>query len=197
MDWGPFVGGLIGAGIPAILAYLGLRRGRQAADAEAFGPAVLLLYRVHPDRVLINLNPDGAKEQEKWADLQKQLDVARERLLIVSAGNPRRHARQLARSAEVKLSTVYQRSSWAVRDLQEHRDNPEWVKEARKAHAEAMAAMEDLIEANFGWHLFGRHPLKRLASAARRLGGRADTPKALGDAGGGEQSASQPGTTRQ
>jgi hypothetical protein len=149
--WSALLGGLIGAGIPASLTYLGLRRSRQAADAEAFGPAVLLLYRIDPVRVTINVNPDRASEQEKWADLQKQLDVASERLLVVSAGNPRRHVRELARSAEVKLATAYQRSSFAVRDLLDNRDNPEWLKEAQRAHADAMAAMERLIGANFGW----------------------------------------------
>jgi len=51
MDWSALAGGLIGAGIPPILAYVGLRRARQSADAEAFGLAVLLLDRVHPERV--------------------------------------------------------------------------------------------------------------------------------------------------
>src|SRR5260370_27215264 len=85
MDWGALIGGLIGAGIPAVLAYLGLHRARQSADAETFGPAVLLLDRLNPDRVTINLNPDAAAEAEKWAELQRQLDVARERPLVVIA----------------------------------------------------------------------------------------------------------------
>ena len=42
MSWGAFLGGLIGASIPAVLAYIGLRRARQSNDAEAFGPALLL-----------------------------------------------------------------------------------------------------------------------------------------------------------
>jgi|RhiMetdeSRZDD1v2_1073273.scaffolds.fasta_scaffold13265_7 hypothetical protein len=86
MDWSALVGGLIGAGIPAILAGLGLQRTRQESDAEAFGPAVLLLDRLNPDRVAFNINPDVTAEGAKWAELQRQLDVARERLLIVSAG---------------------------------------------------------------------------------------------------------------
>jgi hypothetical protein len=147
MDWGSLVGGFIGAGIPASLAYVGLRRGRQAADAEAFGPAVRLLYRLNPVGVTFSINRDRTIEQAKWAELQNQLDVASERLLVVSAGNPRRHVRKLARLAEVKLATAYQRSFLAVKDMLENRDNPEWLEEAQRAHAEAMAAMDDLIEA--------------------------------------------------
>jgi hypothetical protein len=180
MDWGALVGGFIGAGIPASLAYVGLRRGRQAADAEAFGPAVRLLYRLDPVRVTFNMNPDRSREQEKWADLQQQLDAASERLLIVSAGNPRRHVRKLARSAEVKLATAYQRSSFAVQDMLDNRNNPEWLEEAQCAHAEAMAAMDDLINANFGWPVLGR-PLRWLTHLARRLGRRlAHTARGLG-----------------
>jgi hypothetical protein len=75
--WSALLGGLIGAGIPGSFTYLGMRRSGQAADAEAFGPAVLLLDRINPDRVLINLNPDPAAEAAKWAELQPQLDTAR------------------------------------------------------------------------------------------------------------------------
>ncbi len=110
MDWSALIGGLIGAGIPAVLAYLGLHRARQSADAEAFGPAVLLLDRVNPDRVTMNLNADAAAEAPKWAELQRQLDTARERLLVVSAGNPRRHVRELARAAEVKVDNAFKAS---------------------------------------------------------------------------------------
>ena len=79
--------------------------GRQSADAEAFGAAILLLDRVNPDRVAINLNPDTTAESAKWAELQEQLAVARERLLVVSAGHPRRHVRELALATEVKSLT--------------------------------------------------------------------------------------------
>jgi hypothetical protein len=147
MDWSA----LIGAGIPAVLACLGWHRARQSADAEAFGPAVLLLDRVNPDRVTMNLNADAAAEAPKWAELQRQLDTARERLLVVSAGNPRRHVRELARAAEVKAGNALKKASlWAVRDMQANRDNREWMDHARKPHAEAATAMRDLIDANFG-----------------------------------------------
>jgi hypothetical protein len=113
--------------------------------------------------------------------------VARERLLIVSTGHPRRRVRELARSADVKIANAYQASSWAVHDLAANRDNPEWVGHARKTHAEAMATMEDLIQANFGWHVLGRRT-RSLASAAgarMRLSRRsADARTALDQPGG-------------
>jgi hypothetical protein len=58
MIWGALLGGLIGAGISGFLTYLGLRRTRQASDAEAFGPAVLLLDRFQPDRVMFSISRD-------------------------------------------------------------------------------------------------------------------------------------------
>jgi hypothetical protein len=166
VDWGALLGGFIGAGIPATLAYLGLRQGRQSADAEAFGPAVLLLHRVQPERVTASMSPDESVEQERWAELQEQLELARERLLVVGAGNPRRHVRELARLAEVKVDNAFHSSHWLVLDMQKNRDTHEPLKIAMKEHAEAMAAMEELIDANFGWHVFGR-PVRKLASAAR------------------------------
>jgi hypothetical protein len=180
MNWSTWsaalVGGLVGAFIPATLTYMGMLRGRQSADAEAFGPAMLLLDRVHPERVTINLNPDPSLEAEKWAELEKQLDTARERLLVVSAGNPRLYVCELAWSAEVKVFSAYNASAWAVRDLQANRDNPEWMDYARKAHDEAVTAMRDLIRANFGWH-----PVAgvRWRWRARQLQRQADTPQAV------------------
>lgn len=153
MDWSALIGGLIGAGIPGWLAYVGMLRSRQAADAEAFGPAVLLLDRVHPMRVTMNMSADRNAESAKWTELRSQLGVARERLLVVSAGHPRRHVRVLARSAEVKLTSAFEASNWAVRDLGAHVDNPEWLANAQQKHAEAEAAMRELIDANFGWRM--------------------------------------------
>ncbi len=180
MNWSTWsaalVGGLVGAFIPATLTYMGLLRGRQSSDAEAFGPAVLLLDRVSPDRVTINLNPDRSLEATKWAELEKQLDTARERLLVVSAGNPRRYVRELARSAEVKVFNAYNASAWAIRDMQANRDNPEWMVYARKAHDEAMTVMRDLIRANFGWHPVDGVRWRWRAWQLRR---QADTPQAV------------------
>ena len=141
MDWGALVGGLIGAGIPGVLAYLGLRRGRQSADAETFGPAVLVLAQLDPQRVTFNFSPDAAAEADKWKELQQRVDQARERLLVVSAGNPRRQVRELAQVAEAKLAAAIQASSWVVRDMQARRDNPGWLATARLTHAEAETAL--------------------------------------------------------
>jgi precorrin-2 methylase len=156
MDWNALVGALIGASIPGILTYLGLRRGRQSADAEAFGAAILLLDRVNPERVSINLNPDTTAESAKWAELQEQLAVARGRLLVVSAGHPRRHVRELALATEVKVTNAFQASHWAVSDMQANRDNREWMDRARRLHTDAEAALRQLIDANFTWSIFGR-----------------------------------------
>lgn len=125
MDWNALLGGLIGAGIPAVLAYLGLRRSGQSGDATAFGPALLLLDRVNPTRVAININRDTQVEDAKWAELRQQLDVARERLLTVSAGNPRRHVRDLAREADVKVTNAFETARWMITDMQANRDKPE------------------------------------------------------------------------
>jgi len=149
VDWSALIGGLIGAGIPTSLAAVGLRRQRQTADAEAFGPAVSLLARVDPDRVLINLGPDTETEVAELSDLEQRVNVARERLLVVAAGHPRRHVRDLARAAEVKLAAVFHGTGWAVIDMMLHRDNPEWMAHARQTYAEADKALNDLIEANF------------------------------------------------
>lgn len=151
MDWSAFAGGLAGAGIPAALAYLGLHRARQPAGAEAFGPAVVLLDRINPEWVAMSVNPDASVERAKWAQLQRQLEVARERLLIVSAGNPRRHVRELARGAEAKVTNAFQASGWVAGEMQASRDISTGMGHARTAHAEAEDAMRTLIDANFGW----------------------------------------------
>ena len=153
MNWSALIGGLIGAGIPAWLAYAGLRRGSHPPEAESFGPAVVLLDRVHPARVTMTVNADPAAEAARWADLQQQLDVARERLLVVSAGNPRRHVRKLARAAEVKLTIAFQASHRAAADLPATREQAQALSLARQRHAEAQTAMRDLIAADFGWSL--------------------------------------------
>lgn len=154
MDWSALVGGLIGAGIPAILTYLGLRRARQSSDAEAFGPAVLLLDLVHPDRVSFNVSPNQETEAAKWVALSQQAQTARERLLVVGAGHPRRRVRELAQKAQVKLANAYQASGWQANDVAKHEGDPEWRAHALEAHAEADAAMRELIDAHFKW--FGR-----------------------------------------
>jgi hypothetical protein len=83
MNWGALLGGLIGGSIAAVLTYIGLRRGRQSTDAEAFGPALLLLYRMEPNRIMFNINPNVEAEAARLAQLSQQTDTARERLLVV------------------------------------------------------------------------------------------------------------------
>jgi hypothetical protein len=151
MIWGALLGGLIGAGISGFLTYLGLRRTRQASDAEAFGPAVLLLDRFQPDRVMFSISRDPEEEAAKWADVPQQVETARGRLLVVRSGHPRRRVRNLAHAAQSKIASTYTASRWQVADMLANRDNPEWVTHFRKTHAEAQQAMDDLIEANFAW----------------------------------------------
>jgi hypothetical protein len=154
MEWGALVGGLIGAGIPAVLTYLGLRRARQSTDAEAFGPALLLLDRLTPDRVAINLR-DAETEATEWAELELQRDIARERLLVVSAGHPRRRVRELAQETQVKIANAFRDSGLLVRDML-RRDDLDLMEQARQTHAEAMTAMRELINANFEWRSLRR-----------------------------------------
>lgn len=63
MGWNALVGGLIGAGIPAVLSCLGLQGARQSADAEGFGLAVVLLDRLNCERVTINSKPRCSQGQ--------------------------------------------------------------------------------------------------------------------------------------
>jgi hypothetical protein len=151
VTWGALLGGFIGAGIPAWLAYLGMRRGRQATDAAAFGPAMLVLDRMHPDRILFNVSGDSDAEVTKVRELAEQTLTARERLLIVRAGHPRSRVRELADLAQVKLGNVHHALGWQVGDLLSNRDNPGWVGHYRETHAEAEATLCDLIDANFAW----------------------------------------------
>jgi hypothetical protein len=153
VTWGAFLGGLIGASIPAVLTYIGLRRARQSNDAEAFGPALLLplLYRVQPDRVMVNISPEPSVRTVRLMKLSQETDTARERLLVVSAGHPRRRVRDLAGLAQVKLGNANHAKGWQVADMQMGKDNPEWVDHYREDYAEAETAMRDLIDANFAW----------------------------------------------
>ena len=84
--------------------------------------------------------------------------------------DPRRHVRELAQDAEVKVTNAFQASSWAMHDLQANRDNPEWMDHARKTHAAADAAMRTLIDANFGWRVFRRRQAKRGCHRPRTRG---------------------------
>jgi hypothetical protein len=134
-----------------VLTYIGLRRARQSNDAEAFGPALLLrlLYRIQPDRVMVNISPEPSVRTVRLMKLSHETDTARERPLVVSAGHPRRRVRDLADLAQVKLGNVNHAMGWQVGDMGE--DNPEWVDHYREVYAEAETAMRDLIDTNFAW----------------------------------------------
>jgi hypothetical protein len=156
--WAALLGGLIGAGIPGVLTYMGLRRTRQASDAEAFGPALLLLHRLNPYSVMANVNADPEVEAAKWADMPQTVETARGRLLVVSAGNPRKRVRDLAFTAQRKLGELDHAAGFLVHDMLRNNDNPGWVEHFREVHAETETAVRELIDANFAW---GLQPWKR------------------------------------
>ncbi len=120
----------------------------EATVAQAVGPAMLLLDRMNPFRVTMNAGTPEI-EEARWKELTQQVDTARERLLIIAAGHPRRDIRELAAQAQVKLANVLQASGWAVSDLLQNRNNPEWMEHTQKTHEEAVEALQELIDATF------------------------------------------------
>ena len=113
---------------------------------------------------MMNVSRDLEVEAAKWTDMPQKIEAARERLLVVSAGNPRHRVRELAFAAQVKLGNVHHAMGWQLSDMLTHKDNLEWVDIYRKAHAEAETTMRELIDANFAW---GYLP-KRWVALARR-----------------------------
>jgi hypothetical protein len=111
--------------------------------------------------VTFNFSPDVAAEADKWKELRQRTDQARERLLVVSAGNPRRQVRELAQVAEAKPTAAIQASGWVVHDMQAKRDNPGWLDTARQTHADAEMALRELISANFSWRIIPAAPSLR------------------------------------
>jgi len=61
----------------------------EATIGQAVGPAMLLLDRMDPVRVTMNVG-DAEAEEARWKELTQQVYAARERLLIIAAGHPRR-----------------------------------------------------------------------------------------------------------
>ena len=147
--WAALLGGLIGAGIPGVLTYTSLRRARQASDADAFGPALLLLHRLNPYSVMANVSSDPEIEAARWADMPQTVETARGRLLVVSAGNPRKRVRNLAFTAQRKLGELDSAAVFQVRDMLRNKDNPGWEDHFREVHAETENVVRELIDANF------------------------------------------------
>src|SRR5487761_1831199 len=91
---------------------------------------------------------------------------------VVQAAAPGHQWREPAgacrtQAAEVKVFAAFEASHWVVTDMLANRDNPGGMDDARKAHAEANAAVRSLIDANFGWHVFRR---RRLAKQRTPIG---------------------------
>lgn len=145
---GGLVGALIGAAIPAWLSYIQNGRSRQSADAEAFGPAGLLLSDVDPDRVALNVRHDDT-ETAMWAEIAARTQVVRSQLLVVAAGHPRPQVRKLAQGAQIKIANAVTSAGWLVRDLREGHDLT-IRDQAREDHQAATEALQDLIDASFG-----------------------------------------------
>ncbi|WP_035851123.1 hypothetical protein [Kitasatospora azatica] len=96
MDWSSLASGvlgvLVGGSITAVTAHHQLLRGRQWNDAEAFGPALLLLDSIRDD---------------PHANLTAKYIEACERLHVVAAGHPRKHVRKNALRALGQLVAAY------------------------------------------------------------------------------------------
>jgi hypothetical protein len=94
---------------------------------------------MHPNRIMFNISGDPDAEATKVRELAEQTQTARERLLIVRAGHPRRQVRELAEVAQVKLGNVHHALGWQVGEMLRNRDNPAWGDHYRETHAEADA----------------------------------------------------------
>jgi hypothetical protein len=106
---------------------------------------------MQPDFVMVNITVNAEVQHARLAEVSQLTDTARERLLVVRAGHPRRHVRELADIAQIKLGRAFGAMGWQVNDMLGNKDNPEWVEHYRVAYAEADSAMRELIDANFAW----------------------------------------------
>jgi hypothetical protein len=100
---------------------------------------------------MVNITVNAEVQDARLAEVSQLTDTARERLLVVMAGHPRRHVRELADIAQVKLGRAFGAMGWQVSDMLGNKDNPEWVQHYRVAYAEADSAIRELIDANFAW----------------------------------------------
>jgi hypothetical protein len=66
---------------------------------------------------MMNVILDADAEYEKWKDMPELIAAARERLLVVSAGNPRRRVQDVANVAQVKLGNVHHHMCRQLNDV--------------------------------------------------------------------------------
>jgi hypothetical protein len=155
MNWSAFlgamVGGLIVAGIAAVMTMLGWRRerarraeDRQWADAEIVADAQHLLFDVDPVRRGVNVNPVPGAEDAQWASLNQRRDDVRRRLMRLTAGHPSIMVRSSAKKLEPLLFTAAVQAEAHVADLLNGRDTAEHLRYARGRYDAAVAACADL-----------------------------------------------------
>jgi hypothetical protein len=151
---GAIAGGLIGAGIPAVMTMVGWRHerarrreDRQWADAEIVADARHLLHDIDPDRRGLNVNTAPGAEDALWASLNQRRDEVRRRLLRMAAGHPSAEVQSAAGKLETCLFTAAVQAEWHVADVIKRRDTPEQLGYARKSYESAMAASAELESA--------------------------------------------------
>jgi hypothetical protein len=154
-NWGSFaaavVGGLIGAGIPAVVTMAGWRRerarrreDRQWADAATIADARQFLFDVDPVRCGVNANKTPGVEDARWADLNKRRDQVQRQLFVLAAGHPSPAVRSAAGKLEPQLFTAAVQAEWHVADVINGRDNAEHLSYAQKRYDNAATALADL-----------------------------------------------------
>jgi hypothetical protein len=154
-NWGVFLGaiagGLIGAGIPAVMTMAGWRRERarhsaerQLADAEIIADARQFLLDVDPVRRGMNVNTAPGAEDAQWASLNQRRDQVRRQLFFLAAGHSSLAVRSAAKKLEPQLFTAAVQAEWHVADVIKSRDNPEHLRYAQERYGNAMAALADL-----------------------------------------------------
>jgi len=154
-NWSVFLaaiaGGLIGAGIPAVMTMASWRRerarrreDRMSADAEVIADVRLLLHDIDPIRRGLNVNPAPGAEDAQWASLNQRRDHVRRRLLAIAAGHASAAVRSSAEKLEPELFNAAVQAEWHVADVIKSRDNPEHLGYARERYDSAVAACAEL-----------------------------------------------------
>jgi hypothetical protein len=154
-NWGVFfgavAGGLIGAGIPAVMTWLGwrnerarLREERQWADAEIVADARHFLTDVDPVQRGANINTAPGAEDALWASLDQRRGDVQRRLFRLAAGHPSSIVRSAAKRLEPLLVTAAVQSKWQVDDVIKGRNNAQHLQFAQESYDKAMAALADL-----------------------------------------------------
>ena len=159
-DWGPTAGSFIGAGIPALLAYLKLRsdRGdrRQDAlrqDAGVIADARQLLDAIEPHRRARSLRHDQEVQVALDPEINRRRDDVTRGLLILATSHPSYRIGLQARLLSVEISNAVWSSNWVVVDMLRNKDYTRQMETAETDHTSAMgslAALDTAISAHGG-----------------------------------------------